>query len=197
MSFGTSTDKIELFTIEIIKEAIEIINEDISNLNLKLSLNSLNVFEIGSNTGLLSLLLSKYFNSWFGIERHKPFLKILNEQKNGQFHKLKFKKGWIDEDIPVSSNSQTFIICNNIMKYTDNIEKYFTILEDFLIKNGLLLIIEHNAHNFLSTKKLVNINKEKIDKLEKYFKKQEIFDSLFYKKYNTSNFYFFKSKKIR
>ena len=172
------------------KESVEIINENISNINQQIMLNELDAFEIGSNTGLLSQLLAKYFKSWHGVERHRPFLNFLKNDS-----KLKYSKGWLDENLPVLDNSQSYIICNNIMKYTDNLNKYFTILENILKKNGLVLIVEHDGHNFLTTRNIKHCNKDKLKNFEHFLKNQDFLTLLFKDKYESSNYYVLKNKK--
>ena len=122
------------YSTHIINFVENILNKD--NIKLK----DVNIVEIGSNTGHISVILSKYCNSWIGYETNSVFLTFL--QNNEYLNKCIFNEGFIDN---VEDNTVEFLICNNIMKYSDPTMMWYNI-DRVLKTNGILWIIDNENY---------------------------------------------------
>ena len=110
----------------------------LNKYNIKLK--NINIVEIGSNTGHISTILSKHCNSWIGYETNNLFLYFL--QNNKYLNKCEFYEGFIDK---IEDNSVEFLICNNIMKYSDPTMMWYNI-DRVLKTNGILWIIDNENY---------------------------------------------------
>lgn len=144
MNFGTNVDNIENYLHQIILKYIK---------NLK----NETIIEFGYNTGLIASLLSKYCKKWLSYERSRVFLK-----NSISFNNVEIYNGWLDDSN--FSRTHKVIICNNIIKYSENISKYFFILSGLLDNEGYIFIIEHYNNSTL----------DKLNKISKFMKDQLI-----------------------
>ena len=115
--------------------------------NEKLDLKKLDVIELGSNSGLLCTILSKYFNKWIGYETHNVFYNYLKSNINLQ--NCEFNKGFIEQ---IEDNSVELLICNNVMKYNDENMMWYNI-ERIMKKKGIIWIIDNENYRRKCLKK--------------------------------------------